>query len=221
MLFTKSTAALAMTGILALGGVAACGGSSSGSSSASSKPVAAIPTLNGVHTQVALDSGFLQAATKLKLKLGVIGTAAVSKAGVLTFPITSGDATYYKPGTRTPYVTGQIHHDGSGFTMTAGSKTVGLSNFVVNPGTSQLSGKVTLNGKTVAPSTNLFFLNGSTLQPLTENASKTQAVLSGTKVFLDGPAAALLDKTFGVPAGTLSSSTFIGVAKITLAVPSS
>jgi hypothetical protein len=234
MLSKTSAAAVAAAGVLAVGGIAACGGGSSGGSSAASssssssssspaaaQPVAQISDLTGVHTQVALDSGFLKAAKQLKLALGVSGSAKVSKAGVLTFPITGGSATYYTPGSRSPYVTGLINHDGSGITLTAGNKKVGLSNFAVNPGTSQLSGKVTLNGKTVASSTQLFFLDGKTLQPLQENGAKTKAILQGTKVYLDGPAASLLDKTFGLKAGTLSSKTLVGVATITLAVPSS
>lgn len=223
---TTRIAALGLTGVLALGGAAACGSGSSGSNAAApaSSPsatagpvlVASIPKLTGADTQVQLAPSFLKAATALKVKLGVTGSASASKSGNLTFPITGGQAKYYKPGTRSPYVTSEIQHDGSGITLTAGKTTVGLSNFLVNAGTSQLSGKVTVNGKTAIKSTNLFFLNGRTLQPLTKN-NKGQAVLTGTKVYIDPAAATVLDKTFKLKAGTLSGSTLVGVATITLA----
>jgi hypothetical protein len=152
-------------------------------------------------------------------RVGVTGSATVSKKGVLTFPITGGSATYYAPGTHDPYVLSHIDHEGSGITLTAGKTVVGLSNFVVNAGTSELSGKVTVNGKVAFKSTNLFFLNGRTLQPLSKNAAGTEAILTGTKVFLNPTAASVLDKTFGLKAGTLSGSTEVGVATITLDLP--
>jgi hypothetical protein len=222
---TTRTAALALTGIMAIGGLAACGSGSSGgksaapatSPSAASGPqlVAKIPSLTGASTQVQLASSFLAAAKSLKVTLGVTGGATASKTGNLTFPITGGDAAYYKPGTRSPYVTSHIQHNGSGITLTAGKTKVGLSNFVVNAGTSELSGKVTVNGKVAIKSTNLFFLNGRTLKPLSKNA-QGEAVLAGTKVFIDPTAASVLDKTFKLKAGTLSGNTLVGVATITL-----
>jgi hypothetical protein len=219
MLSPTRTAALALTGILALGGVAACGSSSSSAASTPAAPVAALTNLTGKHTQVALAASFLAAAKSLNVALGVTGSATVSKKGVLTFPITGGSATYYAPGTHDPYVLSHIDHEGSGITLTAGKTVVGLSNFVVNAGTSELSGKVTVNGKVAFKSTNLFFLNGRTLQPLSKNAAGTEAILTGTKVFLNPTAASVLDKTFGLKAGTLSGSTEVGVATITLDLP--
>jgi hypothetical protein len=237
------TVALAMTGLVALGGAAACGSSSSGGSSAggststapstsapapastpssSPSPVLSAPMLNhGVHTQVIVDKTFYKALGKLGVKVGLIGKAKLDpKTLTLTFPITSGSATYYKPGTVTPYVQGNIYHRGSGFSLTAGGITVGLGNFDVNPGTSMLTGRVqaTQNGKTTtlfkkgAP---LFFLNGSTLQA-PKMGPNGEVILYGTKVYLTQTAADLLTKTYKLPAGTLSSSTLIGVARITL-----
>ena len=222
------TTAVAITGLLALGGAAACGSSSSGSSSASSTTSAApagpvveagpLTLSKGVHTQVILDSGFVQALGSLHVTPGVIGTATL-KGGTLTFPITSGSATYYKPGTRSPYVVATIQHQGSGISLSAKGIKVGLSNFVVDATNSQLTGKVTATakGKTkvVGTSVPLFFLNGRTLQPLTK-PTPTTAVLYGTKVYLTSGAAQLLDQTFGTNA--LTSSTLIGTAKITLGI---
>lgn len=210
------TAGLTLAGLVALTGIAACGSSSSGSS-ASKAPIANLTNLasdtSGEMTQVALAPSFLAALKSLKVTPGLIGTATLSKTGTLAFPITGGNVKYYKPGTVTPYVTGIIDHQGSGFTLTAGGTKVGLSNFVVNPGTSMLTGKVTANGKVAAQSTALFFLNGATLQPLATGPNST-AVLAGTKVFLTAGAAALLDKTYNITA--LSSKTLIGVATITV-----
>lgn len=210
--------ALGLSAVIATGGIAACGGSSSGSSAtpaAAATPVASLSNLTGVHTQVILDKGFLAALTSLKVTPGLIGTATLDN-GTLTFPITGGNATYYTPGSRTPYVTGMIKHDGSGITLKAGGTTVGLSNFVVDPGASVLTGKVTANGKLVAASAPLFFLNGRTLQPLQVDKSTNTAVLYGTKVYLTKTAADLLNKTYNITA--LSDQTLIGVAKITLAL---
>jgi hypothetical protein len=207
---------LVLTGALALAGAAACGSSSSGGSTpkAAATPVANIAKLTGEHTQVTLDAGFAAALKSLKVTPGLIGSATLnSKTGTLTFPITGGNVKYYKPGTVTPYVQGVIDHQGSGFSLTAGGTTVGLSNFVVNPGTSMLTGKVTANGKVVAASAPLFFLNGRTLQPLATGPNNT-AILNGTKVYLTSTAAALLDKTYKITA--LSSKTLVGVAKITV-----
>jgi hypothetical protein len=221
MISKTRTVGLVLTGALAFGGAAACSSSSSGGSTpkasstpnAAAKPLANIASLTGLHTQVTLDSGFAAALKSLKVTPGLIGTATLSKKGVLTFPITGGNVKYYKPGSVNPYVQGSIDHQGSGFSLTAGGIKVGLSNFVVNPGTSMLTGKVTANGKVVAASAPLFFLNGSTLQPLTTGPNNT-AILNGTKVYLTATAAALLDKTYKITA--LTSKTLVGVAKITV-----
>jgi len=212
---TTRMAALAASGVLAVTGVAACSSSSSGggSTSGSAKPAAQVNNLTGEHTQVTFDSGFVQALQSLKVTPAPLGSASISKAGVATFPITGGNVTYYKPGTRNPYVVGKIDHNGSGLSLTAGGKTVKLENFVVNPGTSQLMGKVVAGGKTVGNDVYLFFLNGKTLQPLATGPNNT-AILQGTKVYLSPAAASTLNKFFGISA--LSGKTLVGVAKITI-----
>ena len=197
--------ALAATGALALG-AAACGSgddsssSSSPSQSSTPKPVAQIDTLTGSSTAVALDGGFVKALTTLKLTPAPVGEATITKAGVACFPITGGNVTYYKPGTVTPYVQGEIDHDGSGLSLTGGGKTVELTNFVVDPGKSVLTGKVTVDGKVAAESAPLFFLDGRTLQAAARRKSNGTAVLEGTTVKLKQEAADLLNQTFGVKA---------------------
>ena len=208
--------AVAVSGLLALT-LAACGGSSSGSSASATKaaasPVASLTNLTGVKTEVVVDPSFLAGLTSLKLTPGVVGTATL-KDGTLAFPITSGSATYYTPGSRTPYVESEIHHDGSGISLTDGKTKVELTNFVVDAGKSILTGDVSANGASVVKAAPLFFLDGSTLQPLQVDKAAGTGVLFGTKVSITKEAAALLDKTYG----TMAITPFfkVGVARITL-----
>ncbi len=99
---------------------------------------------------------------------------------------------YYTPGTVSPYVQGEIDHDGSGFSLTGGGKKVELTDFVIDPGKSVLTGTVTVDGKQAAASAPLFFLDGRTLEPLKANDNGT-AVLQGTTVKLKQEAADLLN----------------------------
>src|SRR4051794_15793796 len=213
----RSLAVAAAVSSLTLG-AAACGSSSSsnasssGSSSSSPKPVAQIDQLTGRSTAVTLDSGFVGALKTLKLTPAPVGDASISQAGVASFPITGGNVTYYKPGSVSPYVQGEIDHAGSGLSLTGGGKTVKLTNFDIDPGKSVLTGTVSVDGKVAAQSAPLFFLDGRTLKPLQSQGDT--AVLEGTTVKLKGSAADLLNQTFGVNA--LKDGLVIGVAKITV-----
>lgn len=232
-IIVKSALAFASAGLL-VGSLAACSepASSSPSSSAAAAssaapsssapaadaaptPVADLPSLTGVHTQVTLDAGFLKALTTLKLTPGVVGTATLSKAGVLTFPITGGNIKYFDPTKAyRPFVQGEVDHDGSGISLTAGGKKVELTNFVIDPGNnSHLSGDVSLNGKSVVKGATLFTLDGNTVKPLSKD-SDGNGVLEGTGVLVSPDAAALLNKTFGTTAVT--DTLLVGVAKITI-----
>jgi len=176
------------------------------------EPIASIPALSGVDTQVALDAGFVDAITSLGLTPGVTGTATLVD-GVLHFPITAGNVDYYDPAEDyRPYVQGEIDHIGSGITLTAGDKVVGLSDFVIDPGTSRLTGTVTLNGDLVGNDVFIFNLDGSTLNPL-ETDADGNAVLEGTTVLISTDAAKLLNDTFGTDAVT--DTLVVGIAKIT------
>ena len=211
-----------LTAVIAAMSIAACGSDSSSPDSASAapatstqavKPAAEIPSLTGRTTAVALDAGFVKALGTLKLTPGTVGTAELTKAGSLVFPITGGNVKYYTPGTVSPYVQGEIDHDGSGFSLTGGGKKVELTDFVIDPGKSVLTGTVTVDGKQAAASAPLFFLDGRTLEPLKANDNGT-AVLQGTTVKLKQEAADLLNTTFGTDA--LEGGLVIGVAKITV-----
>ena len=168
--------------------IAAC--SSSGSSSSDKKPVATIASLSGESTSVKLDSGFTGALTTLGLTPGVLGTATLAN-GSVHFPITGGHVTVYKKGAVDPYVQGDIEHNGSGLSLTAGT-TVQLQNFDINPGSSQLFGDVSVNGTVAAKHAYLFNLDGSTLAPIT--ISGGVATLTGTRVLVSDAAALLLTR---------------------------
>jgi hypothetical protein len=207
-----AVALIAGTGITA----AACGSSddaapASSSTSSAPKPVASIDSLTGNDTQVALDKGFVDALTALKLTPGVVGTAKLQD-GALIFPITGGNVTVFKPGTVSPYVIGQIQHEGSGLSLAAGGTKVELTNLNVDPGVSRVYGDVTVNGKVAATSAYLFKLDGRTLKPLSTGSGT--ATLQGTKVEISPVAAPLLDKTFKTDA--VKAGLLVGIAKITV-----
>ncbi len=206
-----ATAALAF-------GAAACGSDDTASSSSaaaktSPKPVAQVDQLTGQSTAVALDAGFAEALKSLKLTPAPVGDASISTAGVASFPITGGNVTYYEPGSVSPYVQGEIDHEGGGLSLTGGGKKVELTDFVVDPGASVLTGTVSVDGEVAAQDAPLFFLDGRTLDPLKVNDDGT-AVLAGTTVKLKAEAAELLNQTFGVEA--LTEGLVIGVAEITI-----
>ncbi|MFF2555045.1 hypothetical protein ACFVUS_28855 [Nocardia sp. NPDC058058] len=199
--------------------LSACSSDNSSSSSSSSttataapQPVAQIDTLTGKSTAVALDKGFTDALTSLGLAPGVVGTAALDNGSVV-FPITGGHVKYYTPGTVNPYVQGDITHNGSGLSLTAGPTAVQLTNFDIDPGTSVLYGDVSVNGTLAATHALLFNLDGSTLKPLQNGADNT-AILQGTRVLVSKDAAALLNKTFNTDA--VKAGLLVGIATITL-----
>jgi hypothetical protein len=193
-------------------GIAACGSDDKPAAKPAPTPAAKIDQLSGRSTAVALDANFVKALGTLKLTPAPLGDGTISEQGVASFPITGGNVTYYTPGSVSPYVQGEIDHDGSGLSLTGGGKKVELTNFVIDPGKSVLTGKVTVDGKVAAESAPLFFLDGRTLKPL-ETAGST-AILEGTTVKLKAEAAELLNKTFGTDA--LQGGLVIGVAKITV-----
>ncbi|MCB0918515.1 MAG: hypothetical protein KDC39_08090 [Actinobacteria bacterium] len=218
MRFSRRTAvglgAVALAGLTAVGcsTQSAEGPTAQQDVAASPAPVAQVEDLRGVHTQVMLDSGFVTALESLGLTPGVVGGASL-KQGVLSFPITGGDVKYYQPGTVDPFVQGEILHDGSGITLASGDTKVTLEDFDIDPGTSKLFGKVSVNGKVAAESAYLFFLDGTTLQPLATGPNNT-AVLEGTTVKISPDAADLLNATFETDA--VEPDLVVGIAKITI-----
>jgi hypothetical protein len=225
----KKSAILALSAGLTLG-LAACGSNDADTGTASGDsaeqpttdptPVAAIDTLTGKQTAVTLDEGFLAGLTALKLTPATIGGAKLEGAKI-AFPITGGNVTYFDPASGVdPYVQGLINHDGSGLQLTgANGKVVKLENFVVDPAKSVLTGKVTVDGAVFAESADLFFLDGSTLNPLAVDAATSTAVLEGTTVSLTKTAADALNMVFETDA--LAEFFKVGIAEITVDVPKS
>jgi hypothetical protein len=217
MFSSKSRKAVAAVALIAATGLsaAACGSSDSGSSSSSTasapKPVASIDALKGNDTQVTLDQGFVDALTSLKLTPGTVGTAKLAN-GALIFPITGGNVTVFKPGTVSPYVIGQIQHEGSGLSLAAGGTKVELTNLNVDPGVSRVYGDVSVNGKLAVSDAFLFQLDGRTLKPLSTGSGT--ATLEGTKVEISPVAAPLLNQTFKTNA--VKAGLLVGIAKITV-----
>jgi len=215
---SKITIGLVSASLL-VGGLAGCSTASTTTEettaptvAADPEPIASIPALEGIDTQVTLDQGFVDALTSLGLTPGVTGTATLVD-GALHFPITGGNVDYYDPAAKyRPFVQGEIDHNGSGITLTGGDTVVGLSDFKIDPGTSRLTGTVTANGELVANDVFIFNLDGSTLKPLATDADGN-AVLEGTRVLISTDAAALLNKTFNTDAVT--DTLLVGIAKIT------
>lgn len=211
----KMFAGIALAAVAAFP-LAACSSSDSSGAADSkvtvAKPLARLNDLSaGGTTAIALDKGFTDALTSLKLTPGVVDGAKL-EAGSLIFPITGGNVTYFKPGSAKPYVIGQIQHEGSGLSLEAGDIKVELTNFNVDPGISRVYGDVSVNGKVAATSAFLFQLRGATLKPLQSEGDT--AILEGTKVFISPVAAGLLNDTFKTDAVT--EDLLVGVAKITV-----
>jgi hypothetical protein len=138
MSFKTKASVAALAGALALVGVAG------GATAAGANTVTAIPSLSGTGTSVKIDPGTAEALKSLGVSLAPTGSATFEAAtSTITFPITSGYAEIHsdlnvKPG----YIQGSIAHEGSGFSLSAGSTKVELSDFVVDPGNSMLYGTV-------------------------------------------------------------------------------
>ncbi|MDJ0377202.1 hypothetical protein [Cryobacterium sp. PH31-L1] len=221
--FTKATIGFASAGIL-IAGLAGCStaattstpapaASSSSSAEATPTPLASIPSLSGVDTAVLLDADFAAALTSLGLAAGTVGTATLED-GSLHFPITGGNVDYYDPAeSYRPFVQGSIEHEGSGFSLTAGDTVVELTNFTIDPGTSELFGDVTVNGASAATQALLFNLYGGTLEPLKMDGDN--AILTGTTVHISSVAAGLLNDTFKTDA--VADQLLVGIATITAA----
>jgi hypothetical protein len=156
-----------------------------------------VSRLTGDSTSVALDPATVTALKTLGVAFAPYGTATLTAStGEVHFPITGGVAVIhadhsYKPG----YIAGVLLHQGSGFTLTKGSTTVTLSNFVVDPGNSTLTG--TVDGTEIGVP--LLSLNGSGVK-VSEVGGTVH--LDGTVASLTATAASALNKAFGTTAFT-------------------
>lgn len=204
---------LAQAAILAalVAPLAACGDDGADSGDGPIRPNVELASISGKTTAIKLDKGFVDALGSLGLTPGTVGGGRLAQ-GSLVFPITGGNVGLYTPGEVSPYVIGQLQHEGSGLTLAAGGTTVRLSNFIVDPGVSRVYGDVAVNGKTAVTNAYLFRLDGRTLMPVQTEGKF--AILEGTKVFISDVAAPLLNDTFGTDAVT--DELLVGVAKITV-----
>ena len=196
MSFKTKASIAALVGALALTGVA-CGDDNNGSGAAAGSgtdKVTAIPSLTGVGTSVKIDAGTAEALKSLGVALAPIGKASFEPStSTITFPITSGYAEIHSdPSVKPGYIQGSIAHEGSGFSLSAGSTKVELKDFVVDPGNSMLYGTV---GGT--PSVPLLFLDGRDVKVSMEGSN---VVLQGTVAQLTETAASALNKAFNVSA---------------------
>lgn len=216
--------AVATAVALALSGLTGCGGSSSAAPPASAARPAASPTpavsvaaLRGVRTSVTLAPAFLKGLTALQLTPAPVGSATLdAAAGVVGFPITGGNLTYFDPTSGVvPYVRGRMLHAGSGLQLTGPTGTVvQLTDFEIDPGASMLYGRLTVDGAVKAERAELLFLDGRTLNPLRPGDAVGTAVLQGTTVTLTPGAAEALDAAFATSA--LTPFFPVGIAEITI-----
>jgi hypothetical protein len=84
-------------------------------------------------------------ATVAALALGAAACASddASERSAAPAPVAQVDQlsvrASYEPGTVSPFVQGELDHDGGGLSLTAGGKTVELTDFVIDPGASVLT----------------------------------------------------------------------------------
>jgi hypothetical protein len=197
----RPTAVLALVAAGALT-LAACGGSddatdvsgsSSGSSSskAASGPSASFLALKGSATSVDLDPATAKVLADNKIAVAPIEPATASVSGgttTVSFPITDGYVGVY-PTTEPSYIRGTFSHSG-GLKLTAGGKSLDLTDFIVNPGTSSLT--ATVAGKSAAK---VLDLDGTNVK-VTQDGANTK--LDGTVAKISQTGADALNKFFGV-----------------------
>lgn len=206
--------ALAATAALALGAVG-CSSSDGEQANASTSrnpadntPVASLTNLSGTDTAVAVEPKTLAALTSLGVAPAPTGSGKLTMTygPTLSFPITGGNVKVYDKAKVSPYVTGEVMHQGSGLSFTKGSTKLEVSDFVVDPGSSMLT--ATVGGQPGFP---LFFLDGTDLTIGKDSAGNSK--LDGTRVVLTSEAADALNSTFKVTA--FQKDMLIGIAHIT------
>ncbi|GGI85331.1 hypothetical protein GCM10007973_22400 [Polymorphobacter multimanifer] len=121
--------------------------------------------------------------------LGITGTASIVSGSPLTvsFPITGGSLN--------SALSGFILHEGSGVSLTGGSNTLGLSNFIIDTVSQRILGDASLNGSLIANDLSLFTfdLSSVTAAQLTDLSSPSLSL------FFTPGAASALTQVFGAP----------------------
>ena len=167
----------------------------SGAVTSYTAPATEVSRLTGTSTSVALAASTVKALTTLGVTFAPYGTATFTKStGEVHFPITGGVAVIHADKSTKPgYIDGVLIHQGSGFTLTKGKVTVTLSDFVVDPGNSTLTG--TVDGTEIGVP--LLSLNGA---PVKISTVGSTVHLDGTIASLTATAAGALNKAFGTTA---------------------
>jgi hypothetical protein len=181
-------------------------------------PIAELPSLSGVHTQVTLDPAFVQVLTKAALKPVAAGSATLSQSGLLSLPITGGSLRVFAAAgsaagaSAAPPAQGSIAHKGSGLQLTGGNKRVTLRDLVIDPASGSVTGTASVNGTVQGSNLPIFTLDESAMQQPVKTASGT-VVLRGATLALTQQAAQLLNSTFS--AGEVTSDQQVGTVVIT------
>nr|MDQ3641335.1 hypothetical protein [Actinomycetota bacterium] len=153
-----------------------------------------ITRLAGKQTAVKLDAGTAGALQSLGVSVAPVGSATFDSAtSTVSFPITGGFAAIhsdkgYKPG----YIAGNVVHQASGLRFSDGSRSIEVTDFVVDPGASTLTASA--GGKAGIP---LLSLDGTSVEV---SRSGADVVLQGTVAKLTATGATALNSTFGVTA---------------------
>ncbi len=161
-----------------------------GPSGPGGEPSAEILGLGGRSTSVDLDPATAAVLKENNVTVTPVAPATVSTTGgttTVSFPITQGYVSVY-PESQRPFIRGTFSHVG-GLTFSAGGKSLTATDFIVNPGSSELIATVGGNG------VQLLDLDGTNVQ-VTQDGSTTR--IEGTVARLSSAAAQALNQTFGV-----------------------
>lgn len=173
--------------------------------------VAAVPVIAGGTTTVTLDPSTAAVLQKNGVSVAPVAPATATSSGgsvAVTFPITGGEAFIF-PNGDLAFIRGDVVHSG-GLTFSGGGKSLTVTDFIVNPGTSLLTANV---GGAQVP---LFELDGRNVKVGSDGSG--HPTLDGTVVRLSPQAAAALNATFGV--SLFKEGIPVGTAHIVL-VPAS
>lgn len=157
-----------------------------------------------VFTALAFAPGSSQAATlvggatrvqvtadlaALGLTPGVLGTASIVSGSPLTvaFPITGGSLS--------GSLAGFILHEGSGVSLTAGSNTLALTNFIIDTVGQRILGDAALNGTSLATDLPIFTFSLASVTP----AELTNLSAPALSLLISSQAAGALTTVFGAP----------------------
>ncbi|MDQ6838857.1 MAG: hypothetical protein M3137_11130 [Actinomycetota bacterium] len=154
------------------------------------EPTAEIQQLGGTSTSVDLDPATAAVLEQNKVTVAPVAPATASTAGgktTVSFPITQGYVSVY-PQNQQPFVRGTFTHVG-GLKFSAGGKSLTVTDFMVNPGSSSLT--ATVGGNAVK----ILDLDGTNVKVTSEG---TTTRLDGTVAKLSSAAAQALNTTFGV-----------------------